>query len=159
MRRVDLANWTLRTSPKFTIRVKYQFHQGFDQIRDSKIPVTLLPHKKYIILWNSKLSLHLHIGAPTIFSDLLRSVQMLKREWGAENNGQLRHLFIPSKTATLVPEFAVKDLPLSRTAALVPELAIKYLPLGRKLWWLLWYINFQSLGKQAERQNFQKRES
>ena len=26
---------------------------------------------------------HLHVGAPEIFSDLLRSVQMLKREWGA----------------------------------------------------------------------------
>ena len=29
MRRVDLANWALRTSPKFTTGVKYQFHQGF----------------------------------------------------------------------------------------------------------------------------------
>ena len=43
---------------------------------------------------------HLHVGAPGIFSDLLRSVQMLKREWGAESNGKLPHLFIPSKTAT-----------------------------------------------------------
>ena len=46
---------------------------------------------------------------------------MLKREWGAESNGKLPHRFIPSKTSTLVPEFAVEDLPLSRTAALVPE--------------------------------------
>ena len=58
-------------------------------------------------------------------------VQMLKREWGAENNGTLPHLFIPSKTATLVPEFALEDLPLGRTAALVPEFAEKDLPLGR----------------------------
>ena len=29
MRIVDLANWALRTSPKFTAGVKYQFHQGF----------------------------------------------------------------------------------------------------------------------------------
>ena len=29
MRRVDLANWALRTSPKFITGVKYQFHQGF----------------------------------------------------------------------------------------------------------------------------------
>ena len=36
---------------------------------------------------------------------------MLKREWGAESNGKLPHLFIPGKTAALVPEFAVKDLP------------------------------------------------
>ena len=32
---------------------------------------------------------------------------MLKREWDAESNGKLQHQFIPSKTATLVPEFAV----------------------------------------------------
>ena len=29
VRRVDLANWAVRTSPKFTPGVKYQFHQGF----------------------------------------------------------------------------------------------------------------------------------
>ena len=51
---------------------------------------------------------------------------MLKREWDAESNGKLPHLFIPSKTATLVPEFAVEDLPLGRTAALVSEFAVKY---------------------------------
>ena len=58
---------------------------------------------------------------------------MLKREWGAESNGKLPHLFIPSKTATLVLEFAVGHLPLDRTAALVPEFAVKDLPLGRTL--------------------------
>ena len=40
---------------------------------------------------------------------------MLKREWGAESNGKL-----PSKTATLVPEFAVEDMPLGRTTASLP---------------------------------------
>ena len=39
--------------------------------------------------------------------------QMLKREWGAESNGMLPHLLIPSKTATLVPGFAVEVLSLS----------------------------------------------
>ena len=60
---------------------------------------------------------------------------MLKREWGAESNGKLPvpHLFVPSKTATLVPEFAAEDLPLCRTAALLPEFAVKDLPLGRTL--------------------------
>ena len=76
---------------------------------------------------------HPHLGAPGVFSDLLRSVQMLKREWGAESNGKLPHLFIPGKTATLVPEFVVEDLPLGRTTALVPEFAVKDLPLGRIL--------------------------
>ena len=58
---------------------------------------------------------------------------MLQREWGLKSNGKLLHIFIPSKTATLVPEFAVEDLALGRTAALVPEFAEKDLPLGRSL--------------------------
>ena len=58
---------------------------------------------------------------------------MLKLEWGAESNGKLPRLFIPSKTATLVPEFAVEDLPLGRTAALVPGFSVKDLPLDRTL--------------------------
>ena len=58
---------------------------------------------------------------------------MLKREWGAESNRKLPHLFIPSKTATMVPEFAVEDLSLDRSAALVPEFAVKDLALGRTL--------------------------
>ena len=54
---------------------------------------------------------HLQAGALGIVPDLLRSVQILKREWGAECNGKLPRLFIPDKTAALVPEFAVEDLP------------------------------------------------
>ena len=41
----------------------------------------------------SQIHSHLHVGAPGIFSDFLRSFQMLKREWGAESNGKLPHLF------------------------------------------------------------------
>ena len=74
---------------------------------------------------------HLLVCAPGIFSDLLRFVQMLKREWGAESNGKLPHLFIPSKAAAWVPEFAMEHLPLGRIAALVPEFAVKALPLGQ----------------------------
>ena len=36
---------------------------------------------------------------------------MLKREWGAEINGKLPRLFIPSKTAALVPELRWKTSP------------------------------------------------
>ena len=61
------------------------------------------------------------------------SVQMLEREWGAEYNGKLLHLFMPSETAALVPEFAVEELLLGRTATLVPDFAVKELPLSRKL--------------------------
>ena len=50
---------------------------------------------------------------------------------GAESRGNLLHLFIPSKTETLVPEFAVEDLPLDRTVILVPAVAVKDLSLGR----------------------------
>ena len=46
---------------------------------------------------------------------------------------KLPHLFISCKTAILVPEFAVKDLPLDKSAALVPAFAVKDLPLGSKL--------------------------
>ena len=48
-----------------------------------------------------------------------------------ESNGKLPHLFISSKTATLIPELVVEDLPLGRIATLVPEFALKYLPLAR----------------------------
>ena len=58
---------------------------------------------------------------------------MLKRERGAESYGKLPHLFIPCKTATLVPEIAVEDLHLGRTAALVPEFAVKELLLSGTL--------------------------
>ena len=40
---MDLANWALRTSPKFSTGVKHQFHQVFDQVRDPEIPITLRP--------------------------------------------------------------------------------------------------------------------
>ena len=73
---------------------------------------------------------HLHDATPGIFSDFKVRADA-KEEWGAESNGKLLHLFIPSKTATLVPEFAVEDLPLGTTATLVPELPVKDLPLGR----------------------------
>ena len=53
---------------------------------------------------------------------------MLKREWGAESNGKIPHLFIPSKTATLVPEFAADVLSFGITAALVPEFVVRDLP-------------------------------
>ena len=65
---------------------------------------------------------------------------MLKREWGVVSNKKLPHLFTSSKSATVVPEIAVEDLPLGRTESLVPEFAVKDLPLGRTLF-LLWWPN------------------
>ena len=66
---------------------------------------------------------------------------MLTRQWGAGSNGKLPHLFIPSKTATLVPEFVVEDLPLGRIAALVTELAVKDLPMGRTLMMCIYTVS------------------
>ena len=79
---------------------------------------------------------HLQAGAPGIFSDLWRSVQMLKGEWIRKATGSYPHLFIRSKTArpTLVTEFVVEDLPLRRTATSVPAFVLKDLPLGRTVW-------------------------
>ena len=57
---------------------------------------------------------------------------MLKRETGAESNGKLSHLFIPSKS-TLIPEFAMEDLPLGRAVTLVPAFAVNDRPLGKTL--------------------------
>ena len=58
---------------------------------------------------------------------------MLKREWGAESNTKLPHLFIPSKTVALVPEFAVEDLTSAELRPWFLALAVKDLPLGRTL--------------------------
>ena len=88
---------------------------------------------------------HLYIGAPRIFSDLLRSVQMLKWEWGAESNGKLPHLFIPIKTAALIPEFAVEDLPSAELHPWFLALPVKDLPLGRTLKWLFPDMYFEFL--------------
>ena len=44
MKRVDLANWALRTSPKFTTGIKYQFHQGFWPDQRSQSPFAPYPN-------------------------------------------------------------------------------------------------------------------
>ena len=63
---------------------------------------------------------HLHVGAlGYLFKSFKVCSDAKETEWGAETNGKLPHLLIPSKTATLVPEFAVEDLPLGRTTASV----------------------------------------
>ena len=72
---------------------------------------------------------------------------MPKKEWGAESNGKLPHLFIASKTATLVTEFAVEDLALGRTAALVSEFAVK--DLQNTL--MMMALNFKGRGKLKKR--------
>ena len=52
---------------------------------------------------------------------------------GCKEQQKLPHLFTPGKTAALVPEFAVEDLPLVELQPWDPALAQKNLPLGRTL--------------------------
>ena len=76
---------------------------------------------------------HLHVAAPGRTFRSFMVCSDAKERVGAESNGKFPHLFTPSKTSTLVPEFAVKGLPLGRTATLVPEFVVKDLSLGRTL--------------------------
>ena len=51
-----------------------------------------------------------------------------------DSYGKLREATVPihpCKTASLVPEFAIEDLPLCRIAALMPEFTVKDLPYGQ----------------------------
>ena len=50
-----------------------------------------------------------------------------------KNNGKLPHLLIPSKSATLFPDFVVEDLPLGRTATLVSEFGSERPALGENI--------------------------
>ena len=54
---------------------------------------------------------HLHVAVPGIFWNISRSVQMLKTEWMQKATGSYCTYSIPIKSAVLVPEFAVEDLP------------------------------------------------
>ena len=56
---------------------------------------------------------HLHVGAPGIFSDLFYCSDAMK-EWGVESKGSYCTYLIPGKTAALVPDLTVEDLPLAQ---------------------------------------------
>ena len=87
-------------------------------------------------------SLHLLVGASGIFSDLLRFVQMLKREWGAESNGSYCTY---SSLVKLQPRFlSLQNKPsLGRIAALVSEFQWR-------TWWYI-YIYKQFWARQHRR--------
>ena len=55
------------------------------------------------------------------------------KEWAAESNGKLPHLFIPSKAATLVPEICSGRPAFEENCNLVPTFVVKDLPFGRTL--------------------------
>ena len=58
---------------------------------------------------------------------------MLRESGVQKARGSYCTYSIPGKTAALVPEFAVEDLPSVELQALVPALAVKDQPLGRIL--------------------------
>ena len=101
---------------------------------------------------------HLHDGASEIYWDLLRSVQMLKREWGAKATGSYRtYLFLVNlqpwllslqwktclwkRTITLVPEFAVKDLRLEKNYNLGSWVCSERSAYGKEL--QPWFLSLQ----------------
>ena len=68
--------------------------------------------------------------------DIFRSFKICSGDKERVWCGKQREATAPvllSATATLDPEFAVRDLPLGKTAVLVPEFAVKDLTLGRTL--------------------------
>ena len=81
---------------------------------------------------------HLLVGAPGIFSELLRFVHMLKRQWGAESNGSYRAF---SSLVKLQPRF----LSLQWKICLCAELQLWCLrlewrtcPWAEHWWWWWW---------------------
>ena len=65
---------------------------------------------------------------------------MLEREWGVESNGKLPHLFIPDRTAALVIEFAVEDVPSSELQPRFLSLQWKTCPWAEHSDDILYYI-------------------
>ena len=77
--------------------------------------------------------------------DLFRflwSVQMLKREWDAESNGKLPHLFITGKTATRFLSLQWKTC-LRLNYSLGSRACSEAPALGRTLWWWLSIVKLQ----------------
>ena len=91
-------------------------------------------------VWRAQLAISTLLTSSMVALDLFRSFKVFSDAKDRMGCGKLPHRFIPSKTATSVPEFAVEDLPLRRTAALVPELLVKDLPSGITLMMItVWY--------------------
>ena len=84
---------------------------------------------------------HIHVDAPGIFSDLLRAVQMLKREWVRKATGSYRTCSLLDKTAALVPEFAVEDPPSVELQPWFLHLLWRTCLWTEHWWWLLLHCN------------------
>ena len=134
VRRAQLAEFTLLTSTLVPLR-------SFQMLKESGVRKATGCYRIYsslvkLQLWFLNLQSKTCPWAENWWYINLYGVY-LNREWDADNNGKLPHLFIPSKIATWVPEFAY------RTAPLVTAFAIKDLPFGNTLWWGVQEIHFQ----------------
>ena len=75
---------------------------------------------------------HHHVCAHGIFSDLSRSVQMLKREVGAESNGKLLHLFTYVTVHSLtLPSLYLRHSSFSNSSVASPTSQLILQPLFR----------------------------
>ena len=83
---------------------------------------------------------HLHDGAPGIFSDLLRYVQMLKREWVRKTTGSYRTYSSIVKLQPLFLSFRWKTCLCAELQTWFLSFRVKDLHLGRTLWWWYEYI-------------------
>ena len=83
------------------------------------------PVSRFTLLTSTVVPLDLFIS--------LRSVQMLKREWGAESNGKLMQLVSPCSNCSLGSWVCSGKPAFGRTAAFVPTLPVKDLFLSRTL--------------------------
>ena len=106
------------------------FVVNFDEVQRAQLAKSLSPPPRW--------------GPWDIFRPFKVCSVAKESEWDAESNGKLPHLFIRSKTATLLSEFAVEDLPWDRTATLVPAFAVKDVPLDRTLWWYTYGFSIRS---------------
>ena len=84
---------------------------------------------------------HLNVVTPGIFSHILTSVKLVKREWGAESNRKLPHLFIPSKIATWSLSFQWKICLWTELQPWFLHLQWKTCPWAEHWWWWWWHIS------------------
>ena len=68
---------------------------------------------------------------------------MLKIECGAERNGKLHTHSVPGKTAALVPEFSMEDLPSAELQPRLLRLQWRICPWAKHSW--CWWCKFQNV--------------
>ena len=89
MRRVDLSNWALRISPKFTTGVKYQFQQGFWPDQRSGNPNHPSPPIHYIFKLRGAIDWYLWQPCKFDLGDMLNHHLLSFKIYSSSRMGQL----------------------------------------------------------------------